>query len=568
MRSVTFLVTVWVMLSLLGCFNSSTGVGAGHEGEASIAGVILGPDSVGLKNVEVSLIPKGFNPTLSEIPDSLKTKTDEHGKFSILVPDSTTYNLTAVHDESQLAVFLSDISFSDIKSTSIILAPAVLLKTGKLTIHLSESGLVKHSEIYILGTEISVQVDEQSYDSGVVTISEMPSGAYDNISYTSTDNEEHVLVESPVEIEPDETKYIGPYDAWSVRKTVTINTSSIPAPLSSNLHKIPVLVRLTSEHADIFESAKINGDDLRFTKSDGVTPMFFEVESWSVDASNPEASIWVYLDTLYKDEAQQHFFLYIGRSKAQPSTFRKGVFNMYRGYFAVWHFVTPVTPPSYEFTDFSDFGNNARFLGDTNQYALTPGIAGKGFSLNDTLIAIASKIVAVNPNIFTLSTWFKTSSTTGSVIFSFNGGISHDRMVWMDDMGYIHFGVFQDTTNSNTANISEEQGVKTVSSVQAYNDGEWHFLTARLSEDGLFLFIDGEEVDSDPSVTYGANRVGYWNINYGIIWETAKVNPVSGMRFIGTLDECRIMNQPKSASGIRFSYWNERPDSDIIQIQP
>ena len=111
-----------------------------------------------------------------------------------------------------------------------------------------------------------------------------------------------------------------------------------------------------------------------------------------------------------------------------------------------------------------------------------------------------------NPNEFTLSLWFKTSTTSGGRLIGLGDdqwGLStnSDRMIYMDDAGKLYFGV--------TDGVA-----KTVSTTESYNDNNWHFITASLSASGMKLYVDGAFKAEDATVTNGANYVGWWKIAY------------------------------------------------------
>ncbi|MBF0432116.1 MAG: DUF2341 domain-containing protein, partial [Fibrobacteria bacterium] len=88
---------------------------------------------------------------------------------------------------------------------------------------------------------------------------------------------------------------------WQYNRDMTLNTTSSGADITSDLYSFPVLVRLTSENFS-FSEAKTNGEDIRFTKSDG-TFLFHEIERW--DNSVSRAEIWVKVDTVFGDNNSQ-----------------------------------------------------------------------------------------------------------------------------------------------------------------------------------------------------------------------------------------------------------------------
>ena len=130
------------------------------------------------------------------------------------------------------------------------------------------------------------------------------------------------------------------------------------------------------------------------------------------------------------------------------------------------------------------------------------------------------------PATYSLSAWFKTTSTTGGLIAGFGAlatGSSStvDRVVYMTASGALVFG-------NNNANKT------TIASPTTYRDGQWHHVMATVGTNGMRLYVDGSQVASSTAVATtsytGFFRVGYDNLTG---WPSA---PPSSY-FNGTLDE-------------------------------
>ena len=108
------------------------------------------------------------------------------------------------------------------------------------------------------------------------------------------------------------------------------------------------------------------------------------------------------------------------------------------------------------------------------------------------------------PDTFTVETWIKTTTTSGGKIIGFGNSATgnssnYDRHVYMDNAGRIWFGV-------------HPGGVRTVNSSAAFNDGQWHQVTASLGSNGMVLYVDGKIVGSRTDVTSGQPFTGRWRI--------------------------------------------------------
>ncbi|GAA2177928.1 hypothetical protein GCM10009847_05930 [Leucobacter tardus] len=117
---------------------------------------------------------------------------------------------------------------------------------------------------------------------------------------------------------------------------------------------------------------------------------------------------------------------------------------------------------------------------------------------------VSSSSRPATPTEFTTELWFKTTSTRGGKLIGYGNAqsgssSSYDRHIYMRNDGRLNFGVYPGST-------------KIVTSASSYNDGKWHQAASSLSKDGMKLYVDGQLVAADPSVTSGEGFSGYWRI--------------------------------------------------------
>ncbi len=150
-----------------------------------------------------------------------------------------------------------------------------------------------------------------------------------------------------------------------------------------------------------------------------------------------------------------------------------------------------------------------------------------------------------SPNIFTLSLWFKTTTTSGGRLIGLGDtqnslSTLSDRMIYMDDEGKLNFGVIDGSP-------------KTISSTEAYNDNEWHHVAVSLSGAGMKLYVDGTLKAEDVSVSQGESYTGWWKMAYGYI-DPGFANIPSSLYYRGILDEVKIWERELSANEINILY--------------
>ncbi len=131
------------------------------------------------------------------------------------------------------------------------------------------------------------------------------------------------------------------------------------------------------------------------------------------------------------------------------------------------------------------------------------------------------------PDTFTVSAWFRTTSTAGGRVIGFSdlptGNSAHrDRQIWLSTNGQVNFGVFA------TART-------TLTSARSYNDGAWHQAVASLGGNGMVLYVDGVRVGQRSDVTAAEDYVGTWRIGGDTLagWG-------SGGWFNGAIDEVSV----------------------------
>ncbi|WP_295817683.1 PKD domain-containing protein [uncultured Microbacterium sp.] len=144
------------------------------------------------------------------------------------------------------------------------------------------------------------------------------------------------------------------------------------------------------------------------------------------------------------------------------------------------------------------------------------------------------------PQAFSAELWVKTTSTKGGKLIGFgntSSGLSssYDRHVVMQSNGRVNFGTYNGTQN-------------TITSTNAYNDGQWHHIVASQGADGMKLWIDTQLVASSPVTTAQVYR-GFWRIGGDKTWGNTSSNYIAG-----TLDEVAVYPSVLSESRVRAHF--------------
>ncbi len=171
-------------------------------------------------------------------------------------------------------------------------------------------------------------------------------------------------------------------------------------------------------------------------------------------------------------------------------------------------------------------------------------IAGSAYNFNGSYQYVSTSNAFNNPNNFTISVWFKTTTTSGGKLIGFGSSITglstrYDRHIYMNNTGQIYFGVYPST-------------VVTVNSALSYNDDKWHLATATLSSAGMILYVDGAQVGSNSATTAGENYSGYWRIGFDNC--NGWTSQPSSFYFNGKIDDVLIYNRALTAAEINTLY--------------
>ena len=94
-------------------------------------------------------------------------------------------------------------------------------------------------------------------------------------------------------------------DSWTTRQQIDINSSQIPSTLTD----FTVLISMTSPNLNS-SAVQSNGNDIRFTSSDGVGILDHEIESFSNDDTGGSLVAWVRIPTLSNSSTTSIFIYY------------------------------------------------------------------------------------------------------------------------------------------------------------------------------------------------------------------------------------------------------------------
>ncbi len=162
-------------------------------------------------------------------------------------------------------------------------------------------------------------------------------------------------------------------------------------------------------------------------------------------------------------------------------------------------------------TYYSFCGNTNDVSGNNNNGSLTNGAfttdrfgnTNSALSLTSNSSVVCSSTSYNNPQNFTLGIWIKTTSLDyGRIIVFDETQCSHlnnwDRTIFINN-GRAGFYVFPES-------------IQNITGGPLISDNTWHHLAATMSSSGMKLYVDGELVASNPSITSAQAFNGYWRV--------------------------------------------------------
>ena len=175
-------------------------------------------------------------------------------------------------------------------------------------------------------------------------------------------------------------------------------------------------------------------------------------------------------------------------------------------------------------------------------YRYPPSISLKGSNYQDTPDSSSLRLTQ-----FSLATWFKTSTNFASDSLIVNkGGLGTDTAG--QNMNY---GIWMTSVEKIKAGFETSTGVdQYVTSVNSYNDGQWHYSVVTNDGTTLRLYIDGVEVATKALAGASPENTGNKPVRVGA---NSRVTP-PGNFFTGEVDEVRVWNDDLTATQVSNAF--------------
>lgn len=303
-------------------------------------------------------------------------------------------------------------------------------------------------------------------------------------------------------------------EAWTARRTITLDTSATGVEIASPQSSVPVAIRLYSGNFD-FLGAKEDGSDLRFVAGDDKTPLKFHIERY--DNLNELAVVWVQVPLLAPGQASTTIHAYFGNAAAGVVPDAKSTYD--GSTLAVWHFTDP--------TPLVDVVSGATAAGNiTHQKAALLGDAAV-FAGSPVQVSEAPSLVLSAGGARTVSMWVKPAAAQQATLYG-QGSLA----VAIEDGSYVL-----------------KVGATRVAG-GALKAGAWQHVAATVGDGKATLLVDGQAVGSADAVL-----------------EAAPGELVVGEGYAGELDELQLAGTVRSADWVKVAALGQGPDSTFVTVR-
>jgi Tfp pilus assembly protein PilV len=336
---------------------------------------------------------------------------------------------------------------------------------------------------------------------------------------------------------------------WAYRKQITIQDARVAG--TTNHTNFPVLINFSSD-ADLAARAQDDGDDIKFTSSDGVTKLDHEIETFN--GTTGQLVAWVQVPTL-NATANTTIYMYYGNATATNQQNVTGTWDS--NYMGVWHLKetsgahrdSTVNNLSSSTVNVSQQGVN---IGKMNGADVFDGV--------DDYVSIPRNSVFEPANGITVAAWLNwrnhTTSSHGNIVSK-----SKDT----DTDPYVSYSLKQ--TSSTSQEIEFTLTINGIRYFLANNSGTvplntWNYFVGTWSSGNTVkLYMNGSLVGQSASAPSGT--ITYYNTPLRIGWSASEV---VNQQIDGTIDEVRISNIARSANWITTQYNNQNSPSTFYTI--
>lgn len=324
-------------------------------------------------------------------------------------------------------------------------------------------------------------------------------------------------------------------NTYTKRKKVTISNANVDATLTD----FPLKVAISSDSA-IGAVCQADGDDIRFTASDGTTLLYKDPETFSVVGGSAVATMFVKVPSV-ATSADTDIYIYYGNSGASAQTGSSSAWDA--SFVGVWHMNDNAASTA---VVESKAGRNGTSQTNTSSLSAN-GKVGKALNFVKTTpdyVEVGNDASwEFGSGEFYVSFWYytRTTSPVYGVALSRDRTSTYSPWFFCYPNQLVNWQVYM-TTNGSAWNIAGPQLLISSPAVDT-----WYYFTIRRVGDNYYLYNAATQ-----NATWGYSGAIYANSN-AMCFGSGQ----SGVYLNGYLDEIRITKgSGRSAEWQKFEYYN------------
>lgn len=343
--------------------------------------------------------------------------------------------------------------------------------------------------------------------------------------------------------------------SWRFRIKLTVQASQVV----TDIENFPIYLDLSLLPSAFFSNVRSDGGDIRITDADGMSEHPREVVTIDTVANTGEVH---FLGDI-SDSVDTDFYIYYGNASAtdyaRDDTF--GLEAVWSEYSGVWHLgeTTGGTGAILDSSPNQNHGtDNGVTLGQAGKLDDAPSFDG----VNDQVVV--SHHSSLNLASMTIAAWINISALPGlgeadGIVekgeSTETAGVNHNYLLSLDEgvfgSGRALLFMFEDSSGANFQ----------ARFAFTHNTGEWYHIVGVFNDAAnvLTLYQNGVAVAETTGVTATPNtQIQDLNIGSG-------THP-GGAFFSGLIDEVRIVDVARPASGIQTAYNNQNDPASFFAI--
>ena len=317
---------------------------------------------------------------------------------------------------------------------------------------------------------------------------------------------------------------------WTRRIPITVPAGRTTAPLAD----FTLLVSLTD--ADLGTNAQSDGSDIRFTASDGSTPLAHEIENY--DAGTGALDVWVRIPTL-DSATSTTIYLYYGASDAPAQIDVRGTWS--NEFEAAWHLSRDPAGTAPQLDDSTVRNHDGSSRGAMIGGDLVPGLIDDAVDFDGANDMLETDPFDLSMGALTMSGWVNLDSygTDPRIVTKAYDDANSIFELAVTNTGNVRSRLFLD--GSENLVIGTGGGVTL---------GSWHHVAMTWDGATIKLYVDGTEVASQAAS-------GSIDTDSGMPVTIGGITSLD-RQLDGSIDEVRLVRIARSAAWIGASESNQR----------